>query len=154
MFRRGVLPSKRWEPPAELYFITFQKTTSLFYYRTSHTLSLFWKVRSSYQHKKQRNEIWRCAGERACLFWSAVIRLVKIFRAVRVIRIYISLFEKPRHRIIPVYIFTTLSSEFCIVYRRAGKLSLQFQAFKTPIQVKFRHDFIMQRILVKFEGIL
>jgi len=65
--------------------------------------------------KKQGNNIWRCTGERACLFWSALIRLVKMFRAVKVIRIFISLFEKAHHRIIPVYIFTTLSNEFCIV---------------------------------------
>jgi len=124
------------------------------YYRTWHMLSLFWKVRSPHKRKKQRNKIWRFTAESACLSWSSLIRLVNIFRTVNVIHMFISLFEKARHRIIPVCIFTTLSKAFWIVHRRAGKFSLLFQAFKALIWVKSRHDFIMQRMLVTFKGIL
>jgi hypothetical protein len=93
--------------------------------------------------KNRETKSGRYTGERACLPWSSLILLVKIFRAVKVIRIFISLFEKACHRVFPVYIFTTLSNAFWIVHRWAGELSLLFQAFKTLIRAKSRHDFIM-----------
>ena len=94
-----------------------------------------------------RSVLWRVAK---CLSYIEEARCLK----VKVIRIVISLFEKAHHRIIPVYTFTALSNAFCIVHRRAGKIALLFQALKTPMRVKSRHDFITQRMLVKFQGIL
>jgi hypothetical protein len=41
-----------------------------------------------------------------------------------------------------------------LLITRAGKLSLLFQGLKSSLRVKSRGDFIMQRMLVKFLGII